>query len=170
MLSSTVKTLLSRTFQWSLLDYLITICWNGQSHLYRRCCDFCSLAASTQHRTTGSSLQSSPMSLPLVARRRHSRILRQYSHCFFRRCGRPMPGSECRDAKRISRQPRHVHAADVPCAVAFCSPAATTPAPTTIASLAKTAWRDQRRRCRDILNRKHSFYWHSGIEADLTSP
>jgi hypothetical protein len=85
---------------------------------------------------------------------------------------RPRPSDpwfdkECRDAKRLTRLTRRVHSAAVSAAATFGSIGVTSPTST---SSAETAWREQRRRYRDLLNQKRSSYWQSKIEAERTSP
>jgi hypothetical protein len=85
---------------------------------------------------------------------------------------RPRPSDpwfdkECRDAKRLTRLTRRVHSAAVSAAATFGSIGLTSPAST---SPAETAWREQRRLYRDLLNRKRSSYWQRKIEAERTSP
>jgi nitric oxide synthase oxygenase domain/subunit len=55
----------------------------------------------------------------------------------------------------------------VSAATTFGSISVTSPTST---SSAETAWREQRRRYRDLLNQKRSSYWQSKIEAERTSP
>jgi hypothetical protein len=83
---------------------------------------------------------------------------------------------ECRDAKRLIRWLRCVHAATVRSAAAAAprrSTAATPLSPmtsTVSASSAGTAWREQRRCYRVPLDRKRSSYCRSRIETDRDSP
>jgi len=83
---------------------------------------------------------------------------------------------ECRDAKRLTRRFRRVHANAVCNVAASRLPTVASPSdqpstavPSSVSS-SEIAWRDQRRRYRELLDQKCSSYWQSRIEADRTSP
>jgi hypothetical protein len=90
---------------------------------------------------------------------------------------RPRPSDpwfdrECRDAKRLTRRLRRIHVAALRNSTSLCCSYTASPADVSSmkSSAAESAWREQRRRYRELLDRKRSSYWQDRIKADQASP
>jgi Reverse transcriptase (RNA-dependent DNA polymerase) len=79
------------------------------------------------------------------------------------RASDPWFDGDCRQAKRVTRRLERAYSA-------ACRRAATGACTAAVADDAKTAWYDQRRRYRELLQSKRSSFWCETIETERSSP